>query len=104
MIEDVLYHRDTTLIRRLRLAPGEGTPWHRDPFQRVTVVLKGDELTIEYRDGRQPHRVEITAGQTDWDEPSDHVHRAVNTGRQLYEEITIFFLDRSDAVPQPVAG
>ncbi len=30
-------------------------------------------------------------------------HRAVNIGRQAYEEMTIFFLDRPDAMPQPRA-
>lgn len=101
-MEKVLCHRGTTLVRRLRLAPGEGTRWHRDPYHRVTVVLSGDALAIEYHDGK-PHRVEITAGQADWDEPSDRVHRAVNVGREPYEEIAVFFLDRPDADPQPDA-
>lgn len=103
MTEEVLYHRGTTLVRRLHLAPGETTAWHRDPHHRVTVVLRGDVLSIEYRDGSQPYRTEIIAGQTDWDEPSDRVHRAVNVGQQPYEEVTIFFLERPDAVPQPTA-
>ncbi len=101
MTEKVLHHRGTCLVRRLSLAPGEATPWHRDPFHRVTVIVSGEALEIEYRDGGQPHRVEVTAGQVDWDEPGDRVHRAVNVGGQAYEEITIFFLDRADAVPQP---
>jgi hypothetical protein len=48
-------------------------------------------------------RVEAIAGQTDWDEPTDRVRRAVNVGNQTYEEITIFLLERPDAVPQPNA-
>ena len=103
MLEKVLHQRGTNLVRRLSLAPGEATPWHRDPFHRVTVIVSGDALAIEYRDGKV-HRVEIAAGQADWDEPTDRVHRAVNVGEQVYEEITIFFLDRPDAVPQPNAG
>lgn len=103
MLEKVLHHRGTNLVRRLSLAPGEVTPWHRDPFHRVTVIVSGDVLAIEYRDGGKVDRVEVTPGQTDWDEPTDRVHRAVNVGSQLYEEITIFFLDRPDAVPQPTA-
>jgi hypothetical protein len=55
MPDDVLHHHGNYLVRRLRLAPGEGP------------------------------------------------HRAINTGRQAYEEITIFFLDRPDAVAQPSA-
>ena len=37
------------MVRRLRLAPGEAMPWHRDPFQRVAVILARDLLSIEYR-------------------------------------------------------
>ena len=29
MTEDVLFHRGTTLVRRMSLAPGEAMPWHR---------------------------------------------------------------------------
>ena len=79
------------------------TPWHVDPFDRVSVVVRGEALAIEYRDGRQTDRVEVSAGQADWDFPTNLVHRAVNVGRSTYEEVTIFFLDRPDAVPQPIA-
>lgn len=98
---EVLHHRGNYLVRRLRLAPGQATPWHRDPFHRVTVVLSGDLLDIEYRDGGEPHREKITVGDADWLEPSDRVHRAVNVGRDAFEEVTTFFLDRPDADPQP---
>ncbi len=104
MIDDVLFHRGTTVVRRLRLAPGEAMPWHRDPYHRVTVVLHGDALAIEYRDGGASERIEITPEQVDWDEPTERVHRGVNVGTQPYEEITVFFLDRPDAVPQPTDG
>jgi hypothetical protein len=104
VIEQVLLQRGTTLVRRLRLAPGEATPWHRDPFQRVTVIVSGDALAIEYRDGGETDRLTVTAGQADWDEPTDRVHRGVNVGARVYEEITLFFLDRPDAVPQPRDG
>lgn len=104
MVEETLHHRGTTLVRRLRLAPGEATPWHRDPFHRVSVVLRGDLLEIEYRDRGPSHQFKLTPRQVDWDEPSNRIHRAVNIGREPYEEITIFFLDRPDAVPQPKDG
>lgn len=103
MIEEVLHQRGTTLVRRLRLEPGEATRWHHDPYQRVTVVLSGDALAIEYRDGGEPHSAQVSGGQTDWDEPSGRVHRAVNVGIEPYEEIAVFFLDRAGAVPQPDA-
>ena len=103
MTEEILYRRDRALVRRQRLAPGESTPWHRDPNHRVTVVISGDALTIEYRDGSPDERVSVRAGQVDWDEPNSRVHRGVNVGRELYEEIGVFFLDQPDAAAQPVS-
>jgi hypothetical protein len=76
-------------------------PWHRDPFHRITVVLRGNALAIEYRDGQASARFEFTPGHVDWDEPTERIHRGVNVGAQPYEEVTIFFLDRPEAVPQP---
>ncbi len=102
MAEETLHQRGTTLVRRLRLAPGEAMPWHRDPFHRVTVTLRGDALEIEYRDGGERLRVEVAPGQVDWDEPTDRVHRGVNVGEVPYEEITVFFLDSPQSVPQPI--
>jgi hypothetical protein len=32
------------------------------------------------------------------------VHRAVNVGKEVFEEGVTFFLDRPDAVPQPEEG
>ncbi len=101
MPEELLHRRGTTLVRRQRLAAGETTKWHRDPCHRVSVVLKGEALSIEFRDGRPPIRVELAPGMVDWDEPSDKIHRAVNIGAIPYEEITIFFLAHPDDVPRP---
>jgi len=98
---EVLHHRGNILVRRQRLAPGEATAWHRDPFHRMTVVLSGDLLNIEFRDGGQTLGSKLTVGQVDWSEPSDRVHRAVNVGKEVFEEVVTFFLDRPDAVPQP---
>lgn len=103
MAEEVLFERGTIHVRRLRLAPGESMPWHRDPFHRVTVVLAGDALALEYRDGDE-RRFEVRPGQVDWDAPTDRVHRGINVGQQPYEEVTVFLLDRPGAVPQPVEG
>jgi hypothetical protein len=44
---------------------------------------------------------ESVAGEVDWSEPSDRVHRAVNVGQVVFEEVVLFFLDHSEAVPQP---
>ena len=98
---EVLHHRGNFLVRRQRLAPGEATPWHRDPFHRVTVVLSGDLLNIEFRDGGETQSWKITVGEVDWSEPSDRFHRAVNVGQEVFEEVVTFSLDCSDAVPQP---
>jgi hypothetical protein len=49
--QQVLHPRGNYLVRRQQLAPGEATPCHHDPFHRVTVILSGDLLNIEFRDG-----------------------------------------------------
>ena len=103
MTEETIKQRGTTLVRRLILEPGEATPWHIDPFDRVTVVLRGEALTIEYRDGARSERFEVHPGQSDWDEPTERVHRAINVGATPYEEVAIFFLDRPESIPQPRA-
>jgi quercetin dioxygenase-like cupin family protein len=103
MIQETLCQRGTTLVRRLVLEPGEATPWHVDPFHRVTVIVRGEALAIEYRDGGEPERLEVGTGQADWDEPTERGHRAVNIGATTYEEVAIFLLDRPDAIPQPSA-
>ena len=99
--QQVLHHRGNYLVRRQRLPPGEATAWHRDPFHRVTVVLSGDVLNIEFRDGGESQFWNITVSEVDWSEPSDRVHRAVNVGKEVFEEVVTFLLDRPDAVPQP---
>src|ERR1700740_1222691 len=95
--QQVLHHRGNCLVRRQRLAPGEATPWHNDPYHRVTVVLSGDLLQIKFRDGAAPVPWKVTVGEVDWVEPSDRVHRAVNVGKEVFEEVVTFFLDRHDA-------
>jgi hypothetical protein len=103
MLEQTLHHRGTIIVRRLRLGPGEATRWHRDPFDRVSIVLSGDVLAIEFRDG-PTEQVKLLPGQVDWDQPGDRIHRAVNIGSTPYEEITVFFLAHPDDVPQPGAS
>jgi hypothetical protein len=79
-------------------------PWHRDPHHRVTVVMHGDALAIEYRDGNPTQRFAVGPGQVDWDEPTDLIHLGVNVGDQPYEEIVVFLLAllaRPGSIPQP---
>ena len=90
MLDEILFQHGTTMVRRLRLAPGEAMPWHRDPFQRAAIVLSGDAFAIEYRDRNESQRVEVTPGQVEWEEPSARVHRAVNVGQHPYEQVTVF--------------
>jgi hypothetical protein len=56
-------------------------------------------LTIEFRDGGEPQSWKITVGEVDWVEPGDRVHRAVNVGKEVFEEVVTYFLDRPDAMP-----
>ena len=104
MGEHRLIERDKVLVRRQTLEAGEATPWHVDPYARVTIVLSGTELSIEYRDGGAADRVAVAAGQTDWDEPALRPHRAVNLGPDRYEEVTVFFLDKIGAEAQPIVA
>jgi quercetin dioxygenase-like cupin family protein len=101
VIGEIVSQRGTTLVRRLILAPGEATPWHVDPYDRVSVVVRGDVLAIEFLDGRETERVQVMPGEAGWDKPTDQVHRAVNVGRATYEEVTVFFLDRPESIAQP---
>jgi len=103
MIHETISRRGTTLVKRLVLEPGEATAWHSDPFHRVTVIVRGDALAIEYHNEVEPQRILVSAGQVDWDAPTNRSHRAVNVGVTIYEEVAIFFLDRPDAIPQPPA-
>jgi quercetin dioxygenase-like cupin family protein len=104
VIGETIGQRGTTLIRRLVLEPGVATPWHVDPYHRISIVIRGEALAIEYRDGRETEHLPVLPGEAGWDEPTDQLHRAVNVGRIPYEEVTIFFLDRPDDPPQPIAA
>jgi quercetin dioxygenase-like cupin family protein len=103
VVEETLHHRGTILVRRLLLTPGEATRWHRNPFHCVTVVLNGDALAIEFRDGSPKQQIRVIPGQVDWYEPSDRTHRAINIGDAAYEDITVFFLTQPPDIPQPDA-
>jgi quercetin dioxygenase-like cupin family protein len=98
--EEILFVRGTTLVRRQVMEPGETLPWHVDPHHRVSVVLRGSRLQIEFRDTLERKEVLVHPGQVGWDEPTNRVHRALNVG-EPYEEVTVFFRDREDAPHQP---
>jgi len=100
---EVITQREDLLIRRQILDPGEALPWHVDLCHRFTVVVRGDELTIQFRDERdgQPIVIPIQPGLAEWDVPEPRVHRGVNTGRSTYEEVVTFYLDPPGIDPQP---
>jgi quercetin dioxygenase-like cupin family protein len=101
MADQELFRQDNVAVRRLVLAPGEAMPWHRDPYHRVAVIVQGDLLAIEFRGVGERQQVAVTPGQVDWEYPGGRVHRAVNIGQKTYEQVTVFLLDKPDAVPQP---
>jgi quercetin dioxygenase-like cupin family protein len=90
------------VIRRSVLEPGEATPWHTDPCRRFSVVVRGERLAIEYRDGGR-EEFAVHPGEADWNAPEARVHRAVNVGATTFEEVVTFQTARSDADPQPEA-
>ena len=61
----------------------------------------GQHGRIEFRDGGNGQEWKVNVGEVDWSEPSDRIHRAVNIGKEVFEEVVTFFLDRPDSVPQP---
>jgi hypothetical protein len=104
MRTEIITQRADLWIRRAILKPGETTPWHVDRCHRFTVVVRGDALAIEYRDGGDTLHLDVWPGQADWDAPEPRVHRAVNVGTQSFEEVVTFYLTAPVADPQPEAG
>jgi len=101
---EVITARDDLVIRRAILEPGEATPWHVDPCHRFSVVVRGDGLTLQFRDDGATLAVDVWPGQAGWDEPEPRVHRAVNTGSLSFEEVVTFYVTSPGADPQPEHG
>ena len=99
--QSVITASDALVIRRQTLLPGEATPWHRDACRRFSVVVRGDRLTIEYRDGAASEEIATYPGESDWAEPEPRLHRAVNTGSTVFEEVVTFYLGQPGIDPQP---
>ncbi len=93
-METTILTRGNILVRRQVLEPGDATEWHVDPHHRITVVLSGELLRIEFEDGGESLTIKFMRGQADWDEPSNRTHRAVNIGGTRYEEVSVFLLDQ----------
>ena len=100
---EVITQRDDLLIRRMVLEPGEAMPWHTDTCRRFTVVVRGEQLRIEFRDHGEAVTVPVRPGLADWDFPEARIHRGVNAGSEPYEEVVVFFRDPPGIEPQPQA-
>jgi hypothetical protein len=103
MKSETITQRADLIIRRHILEPGESLPWHMDLCHRFTVVVRGEALSIEYRDSGEIETFPVHPGLGDWDAPEPKVHRGTNTGTVPYEEVIIFFIERPDMEPQPEA-
>jgi hypothetical protein len=101
MRSEVITRRDDLMIRRLVLEPGEAMPWHTDACQRFSVIVRGQHLTIEFRETGERLGVAVYPSMVGWDEPDARVHRAVNTGSTTYEEVVTFLLSVPGLAPQP---
>ncbi|MCP5056121.1 MAG: hypothetical protein GY937_05270 [bacterium] len=78
MRTEVITKRNDLIIRRLVLEPGESTAWHIDPCHRFSVIVRGEELSIEFPETGDRLSVSVHPGMVDWDEPEERVHRGVN--------------------------
>ena len=101
MAAEIITKRDDLVIRRLVLEPGEAMPWHTDSCRRVSIVVRGERLRIEFLGSDEPIDVDVYPGLVDWDNPESRAHRAVNAGATAYEEVVVFFLDQPGDDPQP---
>ena len=101
MTLEVVAIRSDAVVRRMTLRVGEAMAWHVDPCRRYSVVLGGDQLTIEFEDGTAPEVFSVHRGMAGWDEPEPRVHRAINSGSETFEELVTFRLPTPGADPQP---
>ncbi len=103
MNTEVITESDNLVIRRLVLGPGEKMYWHTDVCRRFSVVVRGSRLAIEYLDDQKMEEFDVHAGMADWDEPDPKVHRAINRGDDVYEEVVTFYRASRNVEPQPRA-
>jgi hypothetical protein len=101
MKKEVITVRDNLIIRRHILEPGEALPWHKDLCHRFTVVVRGEQLRIEFRDSDEQIVIPVHPGLAEWDVPELRTHRGVNSGTTTYEEVITFYLETPGIEPQP---
>ncbi len=98
---ETISEQDDMVIRRLELSPGEMMYWHTDSCKRFSVVVRGSRLAIEYLESTEIHEFDVYPGLADWDEPDSKIHRAINRGKDTYEEVVTFYRTSADVDPQP---
>ena len=98
---ELITQSDEMVIRRMKLDPGEAMWWHIDTCHRFTVVISGSVLAIEYRDTGERIEFEVATGTAEWDQPETRIHRAINVGETVYEEVVTFFRAAAEVDPQP---
>ena len=103
MQSETITERSNLIIRRHILQPGESLPWHTDLCHRFTVVVRGEQIQIEYRDTGEIESFPVQPGLADWDDPQPRVHRGTNSGNVPYKEVIMFFIDAPGTEPQPEA-
>jgi hypothetical protein len=76
-------------------------------IDRPTANMCSPGTHIEYRGAfndthcEEPVKVAVRPGMVGWDQPDARVHRGVNSGATMYEEVVTFFLDEPRIDPQP---
>jgi len=66
MQAEVITRRDDLRMRRLVLGPGEAMPWHTDACHRFSVIVCGQQLTIEFRETGEQIGVVVHPGMVGW--------------------------------------
>jgi hypothetical protein len=62
----VITRRDDLRRRRLVLGPGEAMPWQTDACHRFSVIGRGQQLTIAFRETGEQIGVVVLLGMVGW--------------------------------------
>ena len=101
MVCETISAKTNLIIRRHILEPGESLPWHRDLCHRFSVIIRGEQIAIEYFESAAVKNINVHPGLAEWDAPQAKLHRAVNVGKDTYEEVILFFITHPQMEPQP---
>ena len=63
--------------------------WSADPGSPSNIVM------MEVKE------FDVWPGMADWDEPEARVHRAINVGDRVFEEVVTFYRENGSVDPQP---